>query len=167
MKVCSIDGCAKKSEKRTWCGMHYRRWLVHGDVNALKKRANGDGFIHCGYLAKQADGVKKFEHVRIAEEALGKPLPENAVVHHVNEIKLDNRNENLVICQDRAYHNLIHARTNAYKATGDANAKRCVFCKTYDIAENLSQYRTQKIMWHPECNKKNYTNRNKPKGNQL
>lgn len=41
------------------------------------------------------------EHILIAEKALGKHLPDKAEVHHVNEIKTDNRNENLVICQDR------------------------------------------------------------------
>jgi hypothetical protein len=40
-----------------------------------------------------------FESVLIAEKVLGKPLPEGAHVHHVNEIKDDNRNSNLVICQ--------------------------------------------------------------------
>lgn len=123
MKKCTIDGCDKKAEKRTWCAMHYRRWRVHGDTNITKKRANGDGYMHLGYLGHQINGVRKFDHVRIAEKALGKPLPEGAVVHHVNEIKTDNRNENLVICPDRAYHNLIHARTDAYKATGNPNAK--------------------------------------------
>lgn len=29
--TCSIEGCEKPSVKRTWCGMHYRRWFVHGD----------------------------------------------------------------------------------------------------------------------------------------
>lgn len=29
--TCSIEGCSKPAEKRTWCGMHYRRWQRHGD----------------------------------------------------------------------------------------------------------------------------------------
>jgi hypothetical protein len=48
------------------------------------------------------------EHVHVAERALGKRLPKRAIVHHVNEIKHDNRPANLVICEDHLYHKLLH-----------------------------------------------------------
>jgi hypothetical protein len=52
------------------------------------------------------------EHILIAEKALGKPLPPKAVVHHAN----GSRNSGpLVICQDRAYHWLLHRRENKLK----------------------------------------------------
>jgi hypothetical protein len=50
------------------------------------------------------------EHILVAERALGKQLPPAAVVHHVNEQRRDNRNCNLVICENQAYHALLHAR---------------------------------------------------------
>lgn len=159
MQICSIVGCDKRSEKRGWCGMHYRRWLVHGDTGTTLKAANGAGYTQGGYLGHQIDGVRVFDHVRAAEKALGKPLPAGAVVHHVNEIKSDNRPSNLVICPDKAYHNLIHARMRAMEATGDPFKRKCRICKIYDSVSNLSvaQKQTGAGFLHPQC-LRNYAN---------
>lgn len=135
--------------------MHYRRWLVHGDTSVTLKAANGDGYMQGGYLGHQIDGVRVFDHVRVAEMALGKPLPLGAVVHHVNEIKTDNTPTNLVICPDKAYHNLIHARMRAMDACGDPNKRPCRYCKKYDALENMRVYPNGKThsYWHVECNR--------------
>lgn len=29
--TCSVDGCARKADKRGWCSAHYRRWLLYGN----------------------------------------------------------------------------------------------------------------------------------------
>lgn len=78
-----------------------------------------------------------FVHILVAERVLGKQMPPKAVVHHVNEIKTDNRPANLVICQDHAYHKLLHQRTDAKKACGNANWRKCGYCKQYDDPSNL------------------------------
>jgi hypothetical protein len=54
------------------------------------------------------NGSYVLEHRLVAEEVLGRYLKETEVVHHVNGVKHDNRKENLVICQDGSYHQLIH-----------------------------------------------------------
>lgn len=70
-----------------------------------------------------------FEHVAIAEDALGKRLPRGAEVHHVNEDPEDNAPANLVICQNRGYHKLLHVRTRIVRAGGDPDAQRiCSRC---------------------------------------
>lgn len=51
-----------------------------------------------------------YEHVAIACTALGKPLPKRAEVHHHDRTRTNNTNGNLVLCQDRAYHMLLHKR---------------------------------------------------------
>lgn len=72
-----------------------------------------------------------FEHVLLAERALGKELPIGTEVHHVNGDRGANRGGNLVVCQDHAYHALLHTRTRARAATGDPRARQCVYCPAW------------------------------------
>ena len=75
-------------------------------------------------------GVNQREHVLVAERALGKPLPAGAQVHHVDGDKSNNAPSNLVICQDAAYHQLLHARARIIQAGGNPNTDRiCAICK--------------------------------------
>lgn len=112
-------------------GLGHPNWnggktLDHGYVLILKPdhpKANYYGYVR--------------EHILIAEKVLGKLLPEGAVVHHINENKADNRKENLVICENDAYHQLLHRRMRALKTCGNPNWRKCWICKEYDDPENL------------------------------
>jgi hypothetical protein len=86
-----------------------------------------------------------FEYILKAEKALGKPLPEKAHVHHHNE-------NQLVICEDAAYHNLIHQRQRAYKACGHASWRKCWICKEYDNPQNLNSAAPRHdTFYHKSC----------------
>lgn len=65
-----------------------------------------------------------YEHVLVAERALGRFLPNGAEVHHADENPRHNANRNLVICQDKAYHKLLHARARVVRLGGDPDAQR-------------------------------------------
>lgn len=80
-------------------------------------------------------GMPITESVRLAERALGRALKRPEQVHHVNEDKLDDRPENLVICPNAAYHALLHIRTRALRESGNANLRSCGFCGKYDDPE--------------------------------
>lgn len=76
---------------------------------------------------RSIDG-ERLHRVR-AELTLGKPLPARAVVHHVEGDKGDFTQ--LVICQDQAYHRLLHARTRIVRAGGHPDIEwLCSRCKS-------------------------------------
>jgi hypothetical protein len=89
------------------------------------------------------------EHILICEKVLGKYLPTLAAIHHVDGNRSNNVNKNLVICENNAYHQLLHKRTNAYNACGHASWEKCQHCKQYDKPENLVHGKRTKF--HKEC----------------
>jgi len=47
------------------------------------------------------------EHIIIIEKKIGREIKDSEVVHHINNIKDDNRPENLVLCDNMAEHRKI------------------------------------------------------------
>jgi hypothetical protein len=75
------------------------------------RRLNG-GYVYV-HMPKHpfADGHGYVpEHRLVIERAIGRFLKLSEMPHHVDENRSNNAPNNLVLCQDRAYHNLLHAR---------------------------------------------------------
>lgn len=116
------------------------------------RRKKADGYI-LTYLPEhpRARSGYVYEHVVIVERAMGKPLPKSAEVHHVDEDKGNNAHGNLVVCQDHAYHFLLHKRARALAACGDANAHRCVICHQYDRQDEITVSGKHRNAYHRSC----------------
>lgn len=91
------------------------------------------------------------EHVLVAEEALGRHLPDGVVVHHVNRVRDDNRPSNLVICQDQGYHLLLHQRQRAIEACGNPDWIPCEVCGEHDDPAAMYVRPNRNAGRHREC----------------
>lgn len=123
-------------------GSEERRRFLREDQKHVRReqhpRWKGGVYVAGGYRhVTQHQGPNRREHRLVVERAMGKPLPKGAVVHHVNGDKSDNRPQNLVVCQDDAYHNLLHLRQRALDACGHASWRKCPICKQWDALDNL------------------------------
>ena len=84
------------------------------------------------------------EHILITERALGKRLPFKAVVHHHDK-------EQLVVCENQAYHMTLHLRQRMIQECGHANWRKCNFCGKYDSPINLYISPNNEVVRHKEC----------------
>lgn len=110
---CNIPGCENQGRypSTMLCHVHHIRITRYGRTDRIKAIYGTGTTNSAGYRVLTVDGKRVYEHVWLAEKALGKPLPEKAVVHHMNEQPADNYTPfNLVICPDQAYHLLLHRR---------------------------------------------------------
>lgn len=123
----------------------------------------GGKTVASGYVQVRAVGHPRatksghyvFEHILIVERALGHYLPLNAVVHHGDENKQNNANGNLVACEGRKYHNILHRRLRALQACGDATAHQCAHCHRYDNQHDITVANLKSgefFAYHRACN---------------
>ncbi len=100
----------------------------------------------------QDDGNRKLEHIAIAEKALGKPLPVGAIVHHHDQAKTHNVNDNLVICQDRGYHAHIHKRMRIMAQWFDPDTHTsCPTCQQIKLKTEFHKNKNSYTGLNNEC----------------
>lgn len=97
-------------------------------------------------------GPSLSEHLVVAERAIGKPLRQGVEVHHFNRDRADNRNRNLVICENRAYHLLLHVLDRIRKAGGRPfEDGLCSKCRLVKPREAFYQSRVKQIGLSSYC----------------
>jgi len=79
------------------------------ESNTLRAIGNHHISSHGYVRVNLGNEVRQYEHILVAEKALGRALQKGEVVHHINCDKTDNRPGNLLICSHR-YHLQLHAR---------------------------------------------------------
>lgn len=88
---------------------------------------------------------------RIVAGVLGRKLGRFQPVHHFDGDESNNSNNNLVACNDFAYHKLLHIRKEALKACGHVNWRRCSHCQSYDDPSNLYISSDGNSCYHRQC----------------
>ncbi len=133
MKLCEC-GCGEiapiarfTNKRKGWIGGQPKRFVM--GHHCRKSRG-----VH--YAKRSAGGVFEQLHRLRAIKALGHSLPVNAIVHHADGSKNDDAP--LVICQDTAYHMLLHARMRIQAAGGNPNSDGlCSTCKAVKPREDF------------------------------
>ena len=115
---CAADGCAKlTSSIHGLCTKHYKqRWHLNSVGRAeLIVRTSLGRWVHkvTGYIMVKDRGYLEYEHRLLAEKALGKPLPKEAVVHHMYAPDDNHGPFKLIVCPNQEYHMLLHKRMEA------------------------------------------------------
>ena len=89
-----------------------------------------------------------YEHVILAEKALGKRLLNLHPIHHFDG-NPSNNFRNLIVCENTNYHRLLHQRKRAFEVCGHTSWRKCSICKRYDIPDALYIYAT--TCYHRKC----------------
>lgn len=97
-------------------------------------------YLRTGYVMVKPEPGRRVrriaEHVLIVEKVLGHKLRKTARVHHVDGVRDNNENRNLVACDSQRYHLLLHRRAKALRECGHVDWLHCHVCKQWDDPAN-------------------------------
>ncbi len=143
-------GWIKGKPKRFIHGHNQRNKRSHRWKGGKAKASGGRSLIWCPDHPRSVGGYV-YRSVLLAEKALGRFLSPSHPVHHADGNHTNDKKNNLVICEDKKYHSLLHMRKRAYDASGNHDWRHCVYCKQYDNPENLYIYPHRETAQHRAC----------------
>jgi hypothetical protein len=116
----------------------YRKFLQGHNMGKKERIKKGKYWVvKCTNHPRVDEKGYVFEHILILEKSLGRFLPIKARGHHANGDRLNNENDNLVLCEDQKYHTLLHSRMKAFKECGNPHLRKCYICQKWDDPNNL------------------------------
>lgn len=143
-----MESCNRVHLARGFCMNHYRVFMRRGTPTVPPRPERKVFVAKGGYLYRSSKTGSRYLHLEIAEAALGRPLPPEAELHHVDGNPANNAG-NLVICPNHEYHMLLHQRQRALERCGHADWRPCKVCGRYaDPATMMPQY---KQFYHRAC----------------
>lgn len=88
-----------------------------------------------------------YEHTLVAEKILGRPLKKGEIVHHIDENRQNNSEENIAIKKSIAYHKVEHRNNNSkLRSPGEDNPLIECLCgcgalfRKYDLSGRPRQF---------------------------
>lgn len=91
-------------------------------------------------------------HRILIEKLLNIVLPKTVDIHHIDGNRSNNSNNNLVVCQNRSYHKLLHQRQEVLDAGFNPTTHhKCTDCNSYKKFSEFSLNKTRTSGYNNLC----------------
>ncbi len=123
-----------RAGKAKFCSDACRLAGLHDAIRGARNvNWNGGLSESAGYIRRNSyngPGRHRAEHILVVERALGHMVPVGTIVHHVNGVKSDYRNDNLVALQSEGEHAELHRKMRVRSAGGSPwDDRLCCTCR--------------------------------------